>query len=278
MTDHRTRNPNQVTKRLLPRAVALGFVLTALVFGERVFQSLRSKGWHDYTPGDGLVHHHVLAIAVAPNGPVWFSTRRGLCRFDGQTWTKLPPAVWGTTRSPIALAIDTRGRVWVETRDGVGVWDERASAPLWVLRAWAFLRLPLLAALLAWAAVLIFESEWGARLARRASTWLRDRWSRFKERASKTWTRLHDGVLAINPRDRLKKYVSCHRVSLAWLALLMLCGLLLRLWRLDYDLMLPYVAHADEQTQYNPAIRMIQTGDFNPHFFVTAQPDGVACS
>ncbi len=30
---------------------------------------------------------------------------------------------------------------------------------------------------------------------------------------------------------------------------------------------LPYLAHTDEPTQYNPAINIITKGDFNPHFF-----------
>lgn len=51
------------------------------------------------------------------------------------------------------------------------------------------------------------------------------------------------------------------------LGILLLLGLLLRLWRLDFGQELPYLAHTDEPTQVNPAIRMIQTGDLNPHFF-----------
>ncbi|MBN1639780.1 MAG: glycosyltransferase family 39 protein [Anaerolineae bacterium] len=54
------------------------------------------------------------------------------------------------------------------------------------------------------------------------------------------------------------------RVSLG----LILClGLFLRLWRLDYGQELPYLAHTDEPTQYNPALRIIKSGDLNPHFF-----------
>jgi hypothetical protein len=51
------------------------------------------------------------------------------------------------------------------------------------------------------------------------------------------------------------------------LALVVLSALFLRLWRLDFGQELPYLAHTDEPTQYNPAIRMIKTGDLNPHFF-----------
>jgi hypothetical protein len=48
---------------------------------------------------------------------------------------------------------------------------------------------------------------------------------------------------------------------------MLLFGLLLRLWRLDFGLELPYLAHADEPTQYNPAVNIVKTRDLNPHFF-----------
>lgn len=51
------------------------------------------------------------------------------------------------------------------------------------------------------------------------------------------------------------------------LVLILLFGLFVRLWRLDYGMELPYLAHTDEPTQYNPAINIIKTGDLNPHFF-----------
>ncbi len=44
-------------------------------------------------------------------------------------------------------------------------------------------------------------------------------------------------------------------------------ALFLRLWRLDFGMELPYLAHTDEPTQYNPAINIVTTGDLNPHFF-----------
>ncbi len=54
-----------------------------------------------------------------------------------------------------------------------------------------------------------------------------------------------------------------------WIALATIVsfGLFLRLWRLDFGQELPYLAHTDEPTQYNPAIQIIQRGDLNPHFF-----------
>ena len=53
----------------------------------------------------------------------------------------------------------------------------------------------------------------------------------------------------------------------ALLILILALALFLRLWRLDFGMELPYLAHTDEPTQYNPAINILKTGDLNPHFF-----------
>jgi hypothetical protein len=57
------------------------------------------------------------------------------------------------------------------------------------------------------------------------------------------------------------------QTTLIALALIVLLGGFLRLYKLDFGLELPYVAHTDEPTQFNPAIRILTTGDLNPHFF-----------
>ena len=57
------------------------------------------------------------------------------------------------------------------------------------------------------------------------------------------------------------------QITLIALAFILLFGVLLRLYKLDFGVELPYVAHTDEPTQYNPAIRILTTGDLNPHFF-----------
>ncbi|HXI03774.1 MAG TPA: hypothetical protein VNI57_11425, partial [Candidatus Saccharimonadales bacterium] len=49
--------------------------------------------------------------------------------------------------------------------------------------------------------------------------------------------------------------------------LILLAGLSLRVVRLDFGEALPYLAHPDEPTQYDAAMRILRTGDPNPHFF-----------
>jgi 4-amino-4-deoxy-L-arabinose transferase-like glycosyltransferase len=61
--------------------------------------------------------------------------------------------------------------------------------------------------------------------------------------------------------------ISNKRLTWVLLAAVLAVALFLRLWRLDFGMELPYLAHTDEPTQYNPAIQMITTGDLNPHFF-----------
>ena len=56
-------------------------------------------------------------------------------------------------------------------------------------------------------------------------------------------------------------------LTLAALAAIMLVGLFLRLYKLDLGMELPYLAHTDEPTQFNPAVRILRTGDLNPRFF-----------
>jgi hypothetical protein len=57
------------------------------------------------------------------------------------------------------------------------------------------------------------------------------------------------------------------QITIIALVLVLLLGAFLRLLKLDFGMELPYVAHTDEPTQFNPAIRILTTGDLNPHFF-----------
>ncbi|MGC9395989.1 MAG: ArnT family glycosyltransferase [Anaerolineae bacterium] len=61
--------------------------------------------------------------------------------------------------------------------------------------------------------------------------------------------------------------ISDKRLTWVLLVATLAMALFLRLWRLDFGMELPYLAHTDEPTQYNPAINILRTGDLNPHFF-----------
>ncbi|MBN1581720.1 MAG: hypothetical protein JXA89_13530, partial [Anaerolineae bacterium] len=248
-------------------SIAIGPEGEVWVGTERGVARYDGQVWRTYSKRDGLAHDRVIAVAVASDGTAWFSTRRGLSRFDGQSWKTLPLAALGLRHSPKALAVDGQHRLWMETHKGIGAWDEHEGAPLWVLRTWLFLRMVLGGASFILAAVLVLDSAWGKRFVRLAGDWIRSRWLRLKAFLSGMWARSCNVVLAIRPRDSLNRFVLHHRTTLVPIAFLVLFSLLLRFWQLDYGQMLPYVAHADEHTQYNPAIRVVRDGEFNPHFF-----------
>jgi len=59
----------------------------------------------------------VVAIAVDPNGPVWFAARSGLAQFDGKTWNfhRFPHK----DNSITTVAIDPGGKVWAGATSGL---------------------------------------------------------------------------------------------------------------------------------------------------------------
>ncbi len=233
--------------------------------------------WTVYTQRDGLAHEAVRSMAVAPDGAVWFATRRGLLRLappaartaTGRDWLTVPYAP-GMPRTPSALAVDAQGHLWAGTPDGIAVWDARGAFPSWALNLWRLPRAILTGTILALGLLLIVEGPWGYRYTKRIGDWTHaqaQRLAGFSPRAAFLGWAERARARWLQARARLGQAVSRQRGLMLGLSLVVLFGLVLRLWRLDYGQMLPYVAHADEQTQYNPAIHIIQTGDLNPRFF-----------
>ena len=81
-----------------------------------------------YTVADGLPHSIVKKIVADSRGFVWFATRRGLARFDGQRF--LTYGVQDGLPSPSVnhLLVTSRGAYWVAT-NGAGVCRLRTDAP-----------------------------------------------------------------------------------------------------------------------------------------------------
>lgn len=95
--------------------------------------------WTTYTAADGLLRNEVRAIAVSPDGALWFGTQAGVSRFDGERWTAYTSVNSGLAGNSVAsLAVDDEGRVWIGTYDwGLSVVDQRAGLPAQTLQAWA---------------------------------------------------------------------------------------------------------------------------------------------
>jgi ligand-binding sensor domain-containing protein len=83
--------------------------------------------WMHYTTIDGLADDRVNAIAVDPNGSVWFGTDNGLSRFNGYAWTsyRADPSKIRTLASnrifDIACETADGQELWIGTDGGVSV-------------------------------------------------------------------------------------------------------------------------------------------------------------
>jgi 4-amino-4-deoxy-L-arabinose transferase-like glycosyltransferase len=228
------------------------------------------ENWTAYTRRDGFPGGRVRAVAVSADGTVWAGTGGGLARFDGRAWKVVPYGGPGRAGSVVALAVDDRGHVWAGARGGVGVWDVEANTWLWAASLWHTARVPLILGTLTLSVYLFGTSPWRARLVAALAAWVQRR-RPWIERVSPgtRFRRWVDRQAAAYARFRSDVVRDLSEQRALWIALsvVVLATLFLRLWRLDFGKMLPYVAHADEHTQYNPAIHIIQTGDLNPHFF-----------
>lgn len=106
-----------VTAPLSAYAAENGETATSIV-------SATQQGWRlrHYDNRDGLSHNSVKCIYEDSKGFIWFGTKNGLNRFDGQTFkTYIYDGKPGSLRSSIIYDIveDDESRMWVATADGV---------------------------------------------------------------------------------------------------------------------------------------------------------------
>jgi streptogramin lyase len=84
-------------------------------------------GWTTYTTAEGLVGDGVSAVALAPDGAVWFGSAGrdgGASRFDGTTWTTYTTADGLSSENVSAIAFAPDGAAWFGTYDrGVSRFD-----------------------------------------------------------------------------------------------------------------------------------------------------------
>ncbi|MCP4540935.1 MAG: hypothetical protein GY832_27690 [Chloroflexi bacterium] len=87
-----------------------------------------ASGYVKYTQDDGLLETRINAVAVAPDGAVWFGSKLGLTRFDGQIWQTFGGDVGlGHADSETYIVHDIvvapDGALWFATAGGVSRFD-----------------------------------------------------------------------------------------------------------------------------------------------------------
>jgi ligand-binding sensor domain-containing protein len=84
--------------------------------------------WPDYDPDFSVVG----AVAVTPDGALWFNTVNGVSRFDGQTRTTYTTADGLPHNSVTVLTVAPDGTLWAGTGSGVAWFDGKRWNPLTV--------------------------------------------------------------------------------------------------------------------------------------------------
>ncbi|MBN2549902.1 MAG: hypothetical protein JXB15_12135 [Anaerolineales bacterium] len=98
-------------------AVGLDGVLWVAT-GNKGVMSFDGNVWKSYTPEEGPQVNYANAIAVAPDGAIWFAGY-GLARYDGSSVTKYLAEDGLLDNAPKAMAFAPDGSLWVANASGV---------------------------------------------------------------------------------------------------------------------------------------------------------------
>ena len=80
----------------------------------------REKGWSLYTGREGLPYDDFTTVVPGKKGAIWFGTRIGAIRFDGQAWEYREGRRWLPGDQVHGIAVDEKGNAWFATDKGVG--------------------------------------------------------------------------------------------------------------------------------------------------------------
>lgn len=96
-----------------------------LWFGTNVYDIMRYDGDSlvYITEEDGIGGGRITGIAEDSDGVVWFSTFRGLSKYDGSTFTNYLRSDDELQNESWSLHIDSKGNKWMGTTDGVAYFD-----------------------------------------------------------------------------------------------------------------------------------------------------------
>jgi len=79
-----------------------------------------AASWTLYTGTEGLPYDDFTTMAAGESG-VWFGTRRGAIRFDGENWEYRQGLRWLPDDDVHAIAVNSKGDAWLATAKGIGV-------------------------------------------------------------------------------------------------------------------------------------------------------------
>lgn len=103
------------------------FIVVFFAFIPSAFSQNKDFIFRHLTISDGLSQSSVISIAQDKNGLVWFGTRDGLNKYDGQQFTVYKHNTNDSTsisnNDIIALTVDSEGDLWIGTFNGLNKYD-----------------------------------------------------------------------------------------------------------------------------------------------------------
>lgn len=97
--------------------------LWAATSGGEIRWNLADSTYTKYTIDNGLGNNIVQAVAVSPDGTLWFGTQGGVFSFDGETWNTYTRANGLADNWVNAIAVASDGTLWFGTQGGVSSFD-----------------------------------------------------------------------------------------------------------------------------------------------------------
>jgi len=111
-------SPNQDGK------MALGTAKGAVIWSPATGDEMQDNWTILNRQNSGLPDDEVLSVAFDQQGYLWFGTRAGLARYDGQTWQVCHAQDFGLPGEEVhAIKTDGAGRLWIGTNAGAAVFD-----------------------------------------------------------------------------------------------------------------------------------------------------------
>ena len=80
---------------------------------------LRQGLWQSFSVSDGLLSAIIADVVQAREGQLWFGTREGLSRYDGQGFVTFTTADGLADNNVQAILEDRQGHLWLGTRGGL---------------------------------------------------------------------------------------------------------------------------------------------------------------